>query len=303
VKTLVIGAGLAGLTLAARLCQQGRPPVVVERSKSTDAGYAIGLYPLGSCVFHGLGTYEQLAGQSVSVGTYELANGTGRVLQAFDMSVLTGGMQPMLMASRTDLVRLLETSCTTAEMRRGVNVTSIVPSAEFVDVTFDDATTERFDAVVGCDGIGSSTRERVFGAASGFDSGWVLYTWWVEPGRFDPGVVREWWGEACFFGLSPTSSHVPTRRPCRWPSSCTRSVAAASSNGTRPIRADSREPCSSAVRASSGSVTSSPAITRRSASSPTSPRASINPSDRIREGATPRFAAAAARRHIRSSGR
>jgi len=50
VKTLIIGAGMAGLTLAARLCQQGRDPVIIERSTSIEGGYALGLYPVGSCV-------------------------------------------------------------------------------------------------------------------------------------------------------------------------------------------------------------------------------------------------------------
>jgi hypothetical protein len=50
VRTLVVGAGIAGLTLGGLLCRQERPPVIVERSASAADGYAIGLYPLGSCV-------------------------------------------------------------------------------------------------------------------------------------------------------------------------------------------------------------------------------------------------------------
>ncbi len=64
-KALIIGAGMAGLTLAAGLCQQGRAPVIVERATSIEGGYALGMYPLGSCVLHGLGTYEQLAEQAI----------------------------------------------------------------------------------------------------------------------------------------------------------------------------------------------------------------------------------------------
>jgi hypothetical protein len=37
VRTLVIGAGIARLTLAGRLCQQGRPPVIVEQAASSEA--------------------------------------------------------------------------------------------------------------------------------------------------------------------------------------------------------------------------------------------------------------------------
>lgn len=169
-RTLVIGAGIAGLTLAGRLCQQGRPPVTVERSASVEGGYAIGLYPLGSCVLHGLGTYEQLVEQAQVIDRYELASGSGRVLQAFDMSVLTGAAGPMLMISRPDLVCLLQASCTSAALRRGMTVTSLVQHPDAVEVTFSDGTTGTFDVVVACDGIGSPTRDLVFGPTTGFDS-------------------------------------------------------------------------------------------------------------------------------------
>ena len=155
----------------------------------------------GSCVFHGLGTYERQVDQAIPLERYELASGTGQVLQAFDLSVLTGAVGPLLMISRSDLVRLLESSCTDADLRRGVTVSSLVQHPDVVEVGFDDGTVEPFDAVVACDGVDSSTRDMVFGPAKGYDSGWMLWTWWADAKRFDPTVAREWWGAGCIFGL------------------------------------------------------------------------------------------------------
>ena len=76
-RVLVVGAGVAGLTLAGQLCRQGRPPVIIERSRPAGDGYAIGLYPLGSCVLHGLGSYGELVKRSLVVERYELADGSG----------------------------------------------------------------------------------------------------------------------------------------------------------------------------------------------------------------------------------
>jgi FAD-dependent urate hydroxylase len=197
------------LTLAGRLCQQGRAPVIVERSASPEGGgYAIGLYPLDSCVLHGLGTYELLQERALVLDRYELASESGQVLQAFDMSVLTAAAGPLLMVSRSDLVRLLEASCPEADLRRGVTVTSLVQAPDAVQATFDDGTSERFDAVVACDGIRSATRDLVFGPAAGYDSGWLLWTWWADHGRFDPSVAREWWGTGCVFGAYPAPGQV-----------------------------------------------------------------------------------------------
>jgi len=41
----------------------------------------------------------------------------------------------------------------------------------------------------------------VFGPAGGFESGWLLWTWWADAGLFDPRIAREWWGAGSFFGV------------------------------------------------------------------------------------------------------
>jgi len=205
---LVIGAGIAGLTLAGALCQQGRPPVIVERSASADSGYAIGLYPLGSCVLHGMGTYDDLVRQSVALERYELTSAAGRVLQSFDMTVLTAAAGPLNMVTRTELLGLLESTCQRAELRRGMMVRSLVQAPGSVTVTFDNGSEQEFDAVVGCDGVHSRTRDLVFGPARGYESGWLLWTWWAGGSQFDPHVAREWCGPGAFFGVYPVPGQV-----------------------------------------------------------------------------------------------
>ena len=69
--------------------------MIVERAVSVEDGYAIGLYPLGSCVLHGLGSDQALVERAVAAERYELAAGSGRVLKTLDMSVLTGAVGPM----------------------------------------------------------------------------------------------------------------------------------------------------------------------------------------------------------------
>ena len=205
VKTLVVGAGVAGLTLAARLSQQGRPPLVVERSPKDEHGYAIGLYPLGSCVLHGLGTYETLRERSEAIRRYEMADESGAILQAFDMSVLTAAAGPMLMLSRSQLLDVLASSCARAEIRRGVMVRTLAQRDDHIEVELDDGTTDRFDVVIACDGMASSTRAWLFAEPARYDSGWTLWTWWDTTGGFDHGVVREWWGAGSFFGAYPAA--------------------------------------------------------------------------------------------------
>jgi 2-polyprenyl-6-methoxyphenol hydroxylase-like FAD-dependent oxidoreductase len=89
-RVVISGGGIAGLTLATKLRQQGREPIVIERAASYDAvGYAIGLWPLGSCVFHGLGCYDELVAQSSQPELYEFGDHKGGILQRVPLDAVT----------------------------------------------------------------------------------------------------------------------------------------------------------------------------------------------------------------------
>jgi flavin-dependent dehydrogenase len=48
-RILIVGGGVAGLTLAALLRQRGEQPMVVEKINAyTDAGYLLSLWPMGN---------------------------------------------------------------------------------------------------------------------------------------------------------------------------------------------------------------------------------------------------------------
>ena len=83
-RVVISGGGVAGLTLAAKLSQQGREPIVIEKAESYDqVGYAIGLWPLGSCVLHGLACYDELVEQSCRPDFYEFGDHQGRTCSAW----------------------------------------------------------------------------------------------------------------------------------------------------------------------------------------------------------------------------
>ena len=207
-RVLIVGAGVAGLTLASLLEQRGIRPVVVERAETNEGGYAIGLYPLGSCVLHGLGTFDELVERGLVVDRYELADHRGRVLQALDMSVLTAEIGPMVMIERTGLLDLLGSTCRQADIRRGRTVATLDDRGDHVEVVLDDGSREDVDLVVACDGINSATRQTLFGSQPRFDTGWVLHTWWSEAPDLDRRVVGEWWGRGWFFGVYPAPDRV-----------------------------------------------------------------------------------------------
>jgi len=206
-RVLIVGGGVAGLTLAAKLVQQGREPTVIERLPAySDAGYGIGLYPLGSAVLHGLGVYQDLVANSLEGCRYEIANGAGEILQSLDLSELSAGAGPLLMLSRTHLIEVLLKACRSLGVRMGTSVVSFERFTDKVRVAFSDRTTEEFDLLVACDGANSTIRTQVNRHQSVFDTHWIIWTWWGTDQLFPQGLVREHWGAGFFFGVYPVPS-------------------------------------------------------------------------------------------------
>jgi 2-polyprenyl-6-methoxyphenol hydroxylase-like FAD-dependent oxidoreductase len=203
-RVLLVGGGIAGLTLAAKLRQQGREPVVVEKAAEyTDVGYSIGLYPLGSCVLHGLGVYDDFVARGLSMQNYEIADHTGKVLQHLDVSVLTDNIGPIIMLARYELIDVLRKACGDLPIRMGTTVRDLEQAGDTVQVALSDGTRGEYDLVVLCDGIHSSLREQVFGPCDVFDTGWTVWSWWGSDGLFSPELVREYWGSGWMFGSYP----------------------------------------------------------------------------------------------------
>ncbi len=207
-RVLIIGGGVAGLTLAAKLQRQGRRPVVIEKAaRYADIGYGIGLYPLGSCVLHGLGAYDEFISRGVEARRYEIADGAGEILQQVDMSQLTDNIGPMITLPRSDLIDILRRTCEGVDLRMGVTYEALDQVGDEVRVRFSEGGEEAFDLVVGCDGIHSQVRAQAFPEPEVFDAGWTVWTWWGPGGLYPDDLVREYWGRGFFFGAYP----VPER--------------------------------------------------------------------------------------------
>lgn len=206
----IVGGGVAGLTLAAKLLQQGRTPVVIEQVEEfEDKGYSLGIYPLGSSVLHGLGKYDELLERGEPAETYDVVNGGGELLQSVDLSLFAGDIGPMVLISRTDLIDLLSSAADGADIRMGTTIANLDQNDGAVSVELSDGSAEELDLLIACDGIHSSTRQTVFGEEPDvFDTDWVLWAWWAPMPEWDRSVNLESWGKGQFFGLYPTTDRV-----------------------------------------------------------------------------------------------
>lgn len=194
---------MAGLTIAALLSRTGAHEVtVLERAHAYgDAGYGIGLYPLGAAVFNALGRMDELRDRSVVLDTYEVHGPDGSLIQSVDLGELLARFGPMLGVTRAVLIDILAGSVPDGVIRFGTRVTSVEATDGGVAVTNDDGSRVEGDVVVAADGMNSAIRSSLFGEVAPHDTGFHAWMWWADERCVSPGTAAEYWGPSAFVGL------------------------------------------------------------------------------------------------------
>lgn len=206
IRTLIIGAGIAGMTLAALLRRRGEHPLIVERASNLDhAGYNIALYPLGSRVLHGLGLFDRFMDVSVSASHYRLGNGHGEVIHDFDMSSLLETYGPIRGIRRGELLEILRSSLSDVDVHFGATVAAMKNGDHSVTATFSDGSSGEFDLVVAADGMHSDTRKTILTEKefAYWDTGWACWVAWAPEDILPKDTMAEFWGAGRGVGIYP----------------------------------------------------------------------------------------------------
>lgn len=209
-RVVVVGGGIAGLTTAALLSRTGSHEVTVcEKAPAYgDAGYGLGLYPLGAAVFHSLGRYDDLVSRSEVLDTYTVHGPDGSVLQSVDIGALLARFGPMLGVSRADVIDVLAGCLDPGVIRFGTEVVSVEAAADEVAVTTAGGDVITGDVVIAADGMNSALRTSLFGEVALHRTGYDAWMWWAPQGSTPPGTASEHWGPSAFVGLYPMPGGV-----------------------------------------------------------------------------------------------
>jgi 2-polyprenyl-6-methoxyphenol hydroxylase-like FAD-dependent oxidoreductase len=164
-RILVVGAGLAGLTLALCLERKGHDAIVLERSPCLrGAGYMIDFFGSGYDAAERLGLLAELNAIHYPIArlSFLTRDGTPRFDVSYEtMRQLLGGRHFNFM--RGDLERVLFDSLRRTQVRFGSTVDSFAQRDDDIEVTLSDGSKERADLLVGADGIHSRIRSLAFG--------------------------------------------------------------------------------------------------------------------------------------------
>jgi 2-polyprenyl-6-methoxyphenol hydroxylase-like FAD-dependent oxidoreductase len=155
---LIVGAGIAGLATAHWLTRHGFDVTVAEHAQAPRRG-GNGVDVRGQAieVVERMGLLDPVRQAAADVRVMQFVNAAGRTTARIPITE-PGATEIM----RGDLVALLHDR-TGAEHRFGERVRGLVQDADGVTVDFGQAPGERFDLVVGADGMHSSVRRLAFG--------------------------------------------------------------------------------------------------------------------------------------------
>lgn len=188
-RILIVGGGIAGLTLARSLQQQGFRPELVERNPEWQAeGAGILLHANGIRVLRALGLGAAVEHAGAIIRRYGWYDQQGEKLTETDLEEMWGEVGPCIGIDRPTLRQALLVGAADVPCRLGVAVTSLTQEAEQVQVGFSDGSSGDYDLVVGADGIASTVRQLTLGADSPNYTGLMLWRSLI-PARL-PGVTH-----------------------------------------------------------------------------------------------------------------
>jgi 2-polyprenyl-6-methoxyphenol hydroxylase-like FAD-dependent oxidoreductase len=171
VRIGINGVGIAGPTLAYWLREYGHEPVLFEQADSLRTeGYVVDFWGLGYDVAERMGIIDELRAKATEQERLSFVDGHGKEIAHLD----TGKVREQwngrfITVPRGAICQAAFDACGDVRAEFGVNIVGIEERADGVEAVLSDGRTERFDAIVGADGLHSATRELVFGASSQFE--------------------------------------------------------------------------------------------------------------------------------------
>ncbi|WP_426514300.1 FAD-dependent monooxygenase [Dactylosporangium sp. McL0621] len=159
---LISGASVAGPALALCLQRYGHDVTVIEKAPALrGGGYAVDFR--GSVhlqTLERMGLRAAIEARATHMGEIAIVDGAGERLAGLPSAVFSGDLEVL----RGDLAEVLYAATSRrVRYRFGDQITAISQDEHGVDVTFAGGPPQRFDLVVGCDGVHSAVRRLVFG--------------------------------------------------------------------------------------------------------------------------------------------
>ncbi len=166
-RALIIGGGIGGLTAGIALRQAGIAVDLIEINP-TFSVYGVGIIQPNNTLraLDRIGLAHRCVEMGAPFPGWRLHDAAGNpIIDLPNETSAAPGFPPNNGITRPDLQRVLSQAAYEhgVAIRLGVRLDTLVDRGERVDVTLSDGTADSYDLVIGCDGLYSDTRQRVFG--------------------------------------------------------------------------------------------------------------------------------------------
>lgn len=170
-RIAINGAGIAGPALAWWLQKYSHEPIIFEKAQERRrGGYIIDFWGKGYDIAQRMGIIPELKKRGYIVNHLKIINHRGRELAALDLSNLSNLLQDQYLSiSRDDFSEVLIELCDKIDIRYGISIEEVVDNGTFAQVKLSDGSVEKFDLVIGADGLHSNIRNLVFGNDQNFE--------------------------------------------------------------------------------------------------------------------------------------
>jgi len=164
-KVLIVGGGIAGLTLAILLEKSGYEIEIAEQAEELGpVGAGIVLWPNCLKVMDECGVRDDVESRGNILRQLDLVDLNGGLINGFNFSRISKNEDLYALAIlRPELHKVLFNKLRHSILKLGISIDEIDDNGSLVKVQFTDGTNGEYDFAVGADGIHSKTRDLVFG--------------------------------------------------------------------------------------------------------------------------------------------
>jgi len=171
-RILISGAGIAGPTLAYWLARLGMTPTIVEKAPALrTGGYVLDFWGAGFAVAERMGLLPDLLRQGYTVREVRIVDERGERVAGFPAEAFWRAVRSGYTSlPRGDLASAIFHALPgNVATIFGDTIERIDQTPDHVHVSFAHSGTQRFDLVIGADGLHSRVRELVFGPENAFE--------------------------------------------------------------------------------------------------------------------------------------